>query len=369
MSTANKPYRFIISGGGTGGHIFPALAIADQIKAEAPKAEILFVGAEGKMEMQKVPEAGYKILGLPIAGIQRSLTLKNLAFPFKLLNSLKQAKTIVRNFKPDAVIGVGGYASGPTLRAASNAGIPCFLQEQNSYAGLTNKWLKNKVQRICVAYEGMDKYFPAEKLQLTGNPVRKGLMTLPAKEKALQFYELTSEKPVILVLGGSLGARVINESIIKQLSLLEKADVQVLWQTGKLYHKEMLIRAAKADTSKIKVLEFIKEMETAYAAADIIISRAGALSVSELAIIGKPVIFVPSSGVAEDHQTKNANSLVQKDAAILITDHQAVDELIPRALELLKDEELQKELAENIKKLAKPNATEDIVRIIFSMIK
>lgn len=369
MSTVNKPYRFIISGGGTGGHIFPALAIADQIKAEAQDAEILFVGAEGKMEMQKVPEAGYKIMGLPIAGIQRSLTLKNLAFPFKLLNSLKQAKTIVRNFKPDAVIGVGGYASGPTLRAASNAGIPCFLQEQNSYAGLTNKWLKNKVQKICVAYERMDQYFPAEKLQITGNPVRKGLMNLPTKEKALAHYELTAEKPVILVLGGSLGARVINESVVMQLPLLEKADVQLLWQTGKLYHQEMLLRAAKADSSKIKVLEFIKEMEVAYAAADIIISRAGALSVSELAIIGKPVIFVPSSGVAEDHQTKNANSLVQKDAAILITDHQAVDELIPRALELLNDKDLQKELAENIKKLAKPNATEDIVKIIFSMIK
>ncbi|MBK6266962.1 undecaprenyldiphospho-muramoylpentapeptide beta-N-acetylglucosaminyltransferase [Marivirga sp. S37H4] len=369
MSQTQKPYRFIISGGGTGGHIFPALAIADQIKLEAPDSEILFVGAESKMEMQKVPEAGYKILGLPIAGIQRSLTLKNLAFPFKLLNSLRQAKKIVKNFKPDAVIGVGGYASGPTLRAASNAGIPCFLQEQNSYAGLTNKWLKNKVQKICVAYEGMEKYFPASKLQITGNPVRKGLMNLPDKETALKHYKLSAETPVILVLGGSLGARVINESVMKHLPLLKESNVQMLWQTGKLYHQEMLVRANQPDNSPIKVLEFIKEMEMAYATADIIVSRAGALSVSELAIIGKPVIFVPSSGVAEDHQTKNANSLVQKDAAILVTDQEAVEVLIPKALDLLEDEELKNELATNIKKLARPNATEDIVKIIFSMIK
>ncbi len=369
MSGNQKPYRFIISGGGTGGHIFPALAIADRIKLEAPDSEILFVGAEGKMEMQKVPEAGYKILGLPIAGIQRSLTIKNLTFPFKLLNSLRQAKTIVKNFKPDAVIGVGGYASGPTLRAASNAGIPCFIQEQNSYAGLTNKWLKNKVQKICVAYEGMEKYFPADKLQITGNPVRTGLMNLPQKEAALKHYNLSADKPVILVLGGSLGARVINESVMKHLPLLQKSNVQMLWQTGKLYHKEMLVRADLPADSPIKILEFIKEMEMAYAAADIIVSRAGALSVSELAIIGKPVIFVPSSGVAEDHQTKNANSLVKKDAAMLVTDHESVDVLIPRALELLQDEELKIELSENIKKLAKPNATEDIVKIIFSMLK
>lgn len=369
MSQEHKPYRFIISGGGTGGHIFPALAIADQIKLEKPDSEILFVGADGKMEMLKVPEAGYKILGLPIAGIQRSLSIKNLAFPFKLLNSLRQAKAIVKNFKPDAVIGVGGYASGPTLRAASNVGIPCFLQEQNSYAGLTNKWLKNKVQKICVAYEGMDKYFPAEKLQITGNPVRKGLMNLPDKTTALKHYDLKADKPVILVLGGSLGARVINESVVKQLPAIAKSHTQMIWQTGRLYHNEMLVRAESANKSQLKIVEFIKEMEMAYAAADIIISRAGALSVSELAIIGKPVIFVPSSGVAEDHQTKNANSLVAKDAAILITDQEAEKVLVPKALELLEDEDLKKELATNIKQLAKPNATEDIVKIIFSMIK
>jgi UDP-N-acetylglucosamine--N-acetylmuramyl-(pentapeptide) pyrophosphoryl-undecaprenol N-acetylglucosamine transferase len=365
----HKPYRFIISGGGTGGHIFPALAIADQIKLEKPDSEILFVGAEGKMEMQKVPEAGYKIFGLPIAGIQRSLSLKNLAFPFKLLNSLRQAKTIVKNFKPDAVIGVGGYASGPVLRAASNAGISCFIQEQNSYAGLTNKWLKNKVQKICVAYEGMEKYFPSEKLQITGNPVRKGLMHLPDKAVALLHYGLTADKPVLLVLGGSLGARVINESIVKQLPAIAKSNVQIIWQTGRLYHNEMLVRAESANKSQLKIVEFIKEMEMAYAAADIIVSRAGALSVSELAIVGKPVIFVPSSGVAEDHQTKNANSLVVKDAAILVTDQEAEKELIPKAFELLENEELKNELASNIKQLAMPNATEDIVKIIFSMIK
>lgn len=364
-----KPYRFILSGGGTGGHIFPALAIADEIKKQLPNAEILFVGAEGKMEMQKVPEAGYKIFGLPIAGIQRSLTLKNLSFPFKLLNSLRQAKKIVKNFKPDAVIGVGGYASGPTLRAASNLGIPCLLQEQNSYAGLTNKWLKKKVKQICVAYEGMDKYFPASKLNLTGNPIRKNLLDLPDRSKAMKSFDLDENKKTILVLGGSLGARTINESIAQNLDLLAKEDFQMLWQTGKLYHNEMLTRSENADKKQLKVLEFIKNMDEAYAAADIIITRAGALSVSELQVVGKPVIFVPSPNVAEDHQTKNAQALTQEDAALMVTDAQAVKELLPKAFELLKDTEKQKQLSENIKKMAKPKATENIVSIIFKMIE
>lgn len=364
-----KPYRFILSGGGTGGHIFPALAIADEIKKQMVNAEILFVGAEGKMEMQKVPEAGYKIFGLPIAGIQRSLTLKNLSFPFKLLNSLKQAKKIVKNFKPDAVIGVGGYASGPTLRAASSLGIPCLLQEQNSYAGLTNKWLKNKVKQICVAYEGMEKYFPSPKLNLTGNPVRKNLLDLPDRSTALKSFDLNADKKTILVLGGSLGARTINESIVQNLDLLAKQDYQMLWQTGKLYHKEMLVRSENADKKQLKVLEFIKNMDEAYAAADVIISRAGALSVSELQVVGKPVIFVPSPNVAEDHQTKNAQALVKENAALMVKDTDAVDDLLPIAFKLLQDKEKQNELSENIKKMAKPKATEEIVSIIFKMIE
>ncbi|HET8860516.1 undecaprenyldiphospho-muramoylpentapeptide beta-N-acetylglucosaminyltransferase [Marivirga sp.] len=365
----HKPYRFILSGGGTGGHIFPALAIADEIKKQLPNAEILFVGAEGKMEMQKVPEAGYKIFGLPMAGIQRSLTLKNLSFPFKLMNSLKQAKKIVKNFKPDAVIGVGGYASGPTLRAASNLGIPCLLQEQNSYAGLTNKWLKKKVKQICVAYEGMDKYFPVSKLNVTGNPIRKNLLTLPDRSKAIKSFDLDENKKTILVLGGSLGARTINESIAQNLDLLAKQDYQMLWQTGRLYHNEMLTRSENADSKQLKVLEFIKNMDEAYAAADIIITRAGALSVSELQVVGKPVIFVPSPNVAEDHQTKNAQALVKENAALMVTDNKAVKDLLPEAFELLKDTEKQKELSENIKKMAKPKATENIVSIIFKMIE
>jgi len=364
-----KPYRFILSGGGTGGHIFPALAIADEIKSQMPNAEILFVGAEGKMEMQKVPEAGYKIFGLPIAGIQRSLSIKNLSFPFKLLNSLKQAKKIVKNFKPDAVIGVGGYASGPTLRAASNLGIPCLLQEQNSYAGLTNKWLRKKVKQICVAYDGMEKYFPQSKLNITGNPIRKDLLNLPAKKEALKSFDLEEGKKTILVLGGSLGARTINESIVQNLELLNNDNIQMLWQTGRLYHKEMLSRSDKANEDNVKILEFIKNMGAAYAAADIIISRAGALSVSELAVVAKPVVFVPSPNVAEDHQTKNAMALVKENAAEIVKDENSIKELLPTTLSLLQNEDKQTELAKNIKKMAKPNATQDIVSIIFKMIE
>lgn len=366
--TAQRPYRFIVSGGGTGGHIFPALAIADQIKSMHADAEILFVGAEGKMEMQKVPEAGYKILGLPIAGIQRSLTLKNLAFPFKLLNSLNQAKKIVNNFKPDAVIGVGGYASGPILRAASKAGVPCLLQEQNSYAGLTNKWLKNKVKRICVAYEGMDKYFPKAKLHLTGNPIRKKFLALPTKEEAYKRLALKAGKPTIFVMGGSLGARTLNESVFQYLESIDQLEVNVIWQCGKFYESEFEVRLENMPSDYIKLMPFIKEMEMAYAAADIIISRAGALSVSELAVVGKPVIFVPSPNVAEDHQTKNAKSLLVKDAAILVKDSEAIEDLMPRAFRLLNDQEQRQMLSANIKALAKPTATEDIVNHIFSMI-
>lgn len=367
--TEQKPYRFIISGGGTGGHIYPALAIADQIKMVHPTAEILFVGAEGKMEMQKIPQAGYKILGLPIAGIQRSLTLKNLSFPFKLLNSLHQAKKIVKNFKPDAAIGVGGYASGPTLRAASSAKIPCLLQEQNSYAGLTNKWLKNKVKFICVAYNGMEAYFPKEKLKLTGNPVRKSLIKLPTKEAAYKALNLVSDSPTIMVMGGSLGARTLNESVLKYLKEIKEAKVNLIWQCGKFYENEMIERSKPHASEYIKLMPYIENMEMAYAAADLFVSRSGALSVSELAVVGKPVIFVPSPNVAEDHQTKNAKSLVQHEAAMLVKDGEAIENLIPQALHLLEDKEKCQVLATNIKQMAKPNATEDIVEIIMSMIR
>jgi UDP-N-acetylglucosamine--N-acetylmuramyl-(pentapeptide) pyrophosphoryl-undecaprenol N-acetylglucosamine transferase len=366
--TVQRPYRFIVSGGGTGGHIFPALAIADQLKVIYADAEILFVGAEGKMEMQKVPEAGYKILGLPIAGIQRSLSLKNLVFPFKLLNSLNQANKIVKNFRPDAVIGVGGYASGPILRAASNAGIPCLLQEQNSYAGLTNKWLKNKVKKICVAYEGMDKYFPMSKLHLTGNPIRKKFLSLPSKEEAYRNLRLRRGRPTIFVMGGSLGARTLNESVFQYLESIEKLEVNVIWQCGKFYENEFIVRLEHKLTDFIKLKPFIEEMEMAYAAADIIISRAGALSVSELAVVGKPVIFVPSPNVAEDHQTKNAQSFVMNEAALLVKDSEAIEDLMPTAFNLLKNEGQQQMLKANIKAMAKPQATEDIVNHIISII-
>jgi len=366
---SQKPYRFIISGGGTGGHIYPAIAIADCIKQKQPAAEILFVGAEGKMEMQKVPAAGYKIFGLPIAGIQRSLTLKNLSFPFKLLSSLRQARKIVRNFKPDAVVGVGGYASGPILRAASSAGVPCLLQEQNSYAGLTNKWLKNKVQHICVAYEGMEAYFPEQKLKLTGNPVREGLMDLPKKDEAYKVFNLTAARPTIMLMGGSLGARTLNESVLNFLAEINEAEVNFIWQCGKFYENEMLERSKKDIGAYIKLMPYIENMEMAYAAADLIISRSGALSVSELAIVGKPVIFVPSPNVAEDHQTKNAKSLVDNDAALLIKDSEAVEQLVPEALALLSDKERCAELATNISRMAKPNATTAIVETLLSMVK
>jgi UDP-N-acetylglucosamine--N-acetylmuramyl-(pentapeptide) pyrophosphoryl-undecaprenol N-acetylglucosamine transferase len=360
----------LISGGGTGGHIYPALAIANAWMEKHPGSEILFVGAEGKMEMQKVPEAGYTIKGLPVAGLQRSFTLANLSFPFKLWKSLKMATTIVNEFKPQLVVGVGGYASGPVLYAAQSKGIPTLLQEQNSYAGLTNKLLAKKAATICVAYPEMDRFFPKEKIKVTGNPVRKDLLDLSGKRVlGLQKFGLDASRKTVLVLGGSLGARTLNQAMVKHMADLEKAGYQVLWQSGKFYFKEMEAALKQAGLTHIHLREFIREMDLAYAAADLIVSRAGALSVSELCLVGKPVIFVPSPNVAEDHQTKNASACVKQGAAVLLPDAEAVELLKKTIDSLLQDEKQASALAENIKKLAMPNAATAIVSELERIIK
>lgn len=365
----NRPYRFMISGGGTGGHIYPAIAVANEIKRRYEDAEILFVGAKGRMEMTKVPEAGYKIEGLWISGLQRRLTIDNLSFPLKVVHSFLAAKRLVSSFKPDAVVGFGGYASGPTMLAATGKKIPAMVQEQNSHAGITNKKLGNKARKVCVAYENMDRYFPKEKIVITGNPVRRDILEVDSKnEKALKHFNLSANKKTILVLGGSLGARTINNSVIGQLQKVVDADVQLIWQTGKFYHAEMTAKANNFDLSNIRVMEFIKEMDLAYAAADLVVSRAGALSISELCLVGKPVILVPSANVAEDHQTKNAMALVVKDAAVMVKDSEAENNMIPEALNLLADNDKQKSLGANIKKMGKPNAAEDIVNELMSIV-
>jgi UDP-N-acetylglucosamine--N-acetylmuramyl-(pentapeptide) pyrophosphoryl-undecaprenol N-acetylglucosamine transferase len=351
-------YRFILSGGGTGGHIYPAVAIANELKKRHPDAQFLFVGAEDRMEMEKVPQAGYKIIGLQIAGFQRKLTRKNLSFPFKLIKSLRKAGNIVSEFKPDVVIGTGGFASGPVLKVASGRGIPCVLQEQNSYAGVTNKLLKNKVAKICVAYDGMDAFFPSEKIIKTGNPVRGNLADIScSKNDSLGFYRLSLRNPTLLVLGGSLGSRRINQLIESKLEFFKKFDIQVIWQCGKLYYEEY----KKYQSDTVKVEDFMNRMDFAYTAADMIISRAGAGSVSELSIVGKPTIFIPSPNVAEDHQTKNAQALVDENAAILIKEHD-LDADFEKVLEdLFLSQDKQVELGANLKKLALPKATEHIV--------
>lgn len=360
----------IISGGGTGGHVYPAIAIANAFKTRFPEAEILFVGAKGKMEMQKVPEAGYTIKGLWISGLQRKLTLDNLSFPLKVVDSLLKSKKIIKRFKPHAAVGVGGYASGPLLRMAVKHKIPAIVQEQNSYAGLTNKMLARKVQKICVAYPQMDRFFPAEKVVLTGNPVRKDITELTNKrDTGLSHFGLRADRPVLLVLGGSLGARTLNDSMILNIQKLIDAQVQVLWQCGKFYHAEMQNKLSQVPQNDlVKLFEFLKEMDLAYAVADVVISRAGALSVSELSIAGKPTIFVPSPNVAEDHQTKNAQAMVENKAAVLVKDVEAREVLIDRAIELLKDEEKKAQLSKNIKAMAKPNAANEIVDEIVKLI-
>jgi len=359
-------YRFILSGGGTGGHIYPAIAIADELKRRHPDAKFLFVGAKDRMEMEKVPQAGYDIEGLWITGLQRKLTLKNLMFPFKLMSSLVKAGKIVRKFRPDAVIGTGGFASGPTLRVASGRGIPCVLQEQNSYAGITNKLLKNKVAKICVAYDHMNRFFPADKIVKTGNPVRGDLVeNFKDKSEALYHFGLDTQKSTLLILGGSLGARRINQLIANHLDLFKNLDIQLIWQCGKLY----IEKYKKYESASVKVLDFVNRMDYAYAAADTIISRAGAGSVSELCIVGKPVLFIPSPNVAEDHQTKNAQALVAENAALMIRESSLEEQFENVFTELQKNRWKQKELGANIKKLALPNATSDIVDEVMKLVK
>jgi len=359
-------YRFILSGGGTGGHIYPAIAIANELKKRHPDAEFLFVGAKDRMEMEKVPKAGYKIEGLWITGLQRKLTLKNLMFPFKLISSLLKSRKIVSRFRPDAVVGTGGFASGPLLKVASGRGIQCVLQEQNSYAGMTNKLLKDKVAKICVAYDGMEKFFPMDKIVKTGNPVRGDLVEMKIdKNDAIDFFGLDSAKKTLLVLGGSLGARRINQLIEKKLDFFKLKGLQVVWQCGKLYYEQY----KKHDSKSVKVFDFLNKMDFAYSAADYIISRAGAGSVSELCIVGKPTFFIPSPNVAEDHQTKNAQALVSENAALMLKEKDLDETFETVFSELVQSEEKQNELSKNIKKLALPNATKHIVDEIEKLLK
>lgn len=356
--------KVIVSGGGTGGHIFPAIAIADAIKEQLPEADILFVGAEGRMEMEKVPAAGYSIVGLWISGLQRSLTLKNLSFPFKVIHSTWKARKIIREFKPHVVIGVGGYASGPTVRAAASLKIPIILQEQNSYPGITNKLLAKRADFICVAYSGMEKFFPKEKIIITGNPVRKDILTTSiTKEEAIRHFNLDPTKPVILSVGGSLGAGTLNRSISGGLDAFDKAGVQVLWQTGKFYAENSTNAVKAAGIDCVKPMAFINRMDMAYAAADIVISRAGAIAISELCLKGKPSILVPSPNVAEDHQTRNAMALVQSNAAIMVADNKAENELVNMAISLASDKNKQTVLASNIAKLGMPDSAREIANL------
>jgi len=364
-----KPIRIIISGGGTGGHIFPALSIARAVQRRESNAEILFVGAHDKMEMEKVPAAGYKIVGLPVAGFHRKLTLKNLTFFPKLIISLAKCRSIIKAFKPDVVVGVGGFASGPLLWTAQRMKIPTVIQEQNSYAGVTNKLLASKAKKICVAYLNMERYFPANKIVNTGNPVRKDLQSIKSKSiEAMQHFNLKDDKKTLLVIGGSLGARTINESIAENLDELIHKDMQVIWQTGKYFYDTAIQELDAFQKHSIQVHPFINRMDLAFSAADYIISRAGAGTISELCIVGKPVILVPSPNVAEDHQTKNAMSLADVNAAILVKDKEAKTTLVPQLMKLIADDNRNVELRVNIQKLAKPNADELIVDEIFKLI-
>ena len=365
-------YKIIISGGGTGGHIYPAIAIAKKILEISKDSEILFVGAKGRMEMEKVPEEGFEIVGLNVVGIQRSMSinaiLKNLKFPFLLLKSFIHARKIIKDFQPNIVVGVGGYASGPTLRMAHSLKIPTLIQEQNSYAGLTNKWLSKKTKKICVAYENMNQFFETNKLVLTGNPVRKDIENLDAKLlDAKTYFKVSKNEKVILVLGGSLGAKSINEGILNSINTLKDQPIKLLWQVGKRYFDSIENQLNQINIPNVKALAFIKRMDLAYSLADLVISRAGALSISELTLAGKPSILVPSPNVSEDHQTKNAMSLVNKSAAILVEDKDT-DSLLRTALDLLKQENQLNTISKNAKKMGKPNASEDIVNEIFKLI-
>ncbi|REE83027.1 UDP-N-acetylglucosamine-N-acetylmuramylpentapeptide N-acetylglucosamine transferase [Lutibacter oceani] len=357
--------NIILSGGGTGGHIYPAVSIANELKGKYPEAKFLFVGAKDRMEMEKVPQAGYEIKGLWISGLQRSLSLKNLAFPFKLISSLWNAFRIIKRFKPTIVIGTGGFASGPTLYAASLKGVKTLIQEQNSYPGITNKLLSKKANKICVAYDGLERFFPSEKIIKTGNPVRQDLLDVASKkEEANIFFKLKSDKKTLVIIGGSLGARAINNLIEKHINWLVENKIQVIWQTGKLYYDEF---KKYDDLEGVQTHAFLNRMDLTYAAADVLISRAGASSISELCIVGKPVIFIPSPNVAEDHQTKNALSVVTKNAALLLKESE-LKMFKTMFLGLINDVELQQKLSKNIKALALPNATKDIVKEIEKLI-
>jgi len=356
--------RVIISGGGTGGHIFPAISIADQIKERNPKAKILFIGALGKMEMQRVPKAGYRISGLPIAGFQRKFTWSNFLLPIKIIKSLLKARKLIKNFKPQVVIGVGGYASGPTLKMANMMNIPTVIQEQNSFPGKTNRMLSKGSSAICCAYEGVRRFFPEEKIILTGNPIRKKVVDIAGKKKqAITFFRLDSNKKTVLVIGGSLGAKSLNKCLRKNRKLLNKSDIQIIWQCGKLYHEKLSVIFKMGKYENIHLHQFIDRMDLAYCAADIIVSRAGAISVSELCVVGKPIILVPSPNVTDDHQTKNAMELVSKDAAILVQDLDVKSSLITAIFDLVENDELKSSLSSQILKLSITNASERIVDV------
>ncbi|MBE9575283.1 undecaprenyldiphospho-muramoylpentapeptide beta-N-acetylglucosaminyltransferase [Flavobacterium proteolyticum] len=360
-----KKPRFIISGGGTGGHIYPAVAIANELKSRFPEAEFLFVGAKDKMEMQKVPQAGYAIKGLWISGIQRKLTLDNAMFPFKLLSSMWNSFRIIKSFKPDVVIGTGGFASGAVLKVASMLNIPTVIQEQNSYPGITNKLLAKKANKICVAYENLERFFPKDKMILTGNPVRQDLINEASKSEAIAYFKLDANKKTLLVLGGSLGARRINQLIEKELDFLLSQNIQIIWQCGKLYLNDY---SKYNEKDNVQVVAFIDRMDLVYAAADVVISRSGASSVSELCIVGKPTIFIPSPNVAEDHQTKNAKAISDKKGAILIRESELETQFETVFSDLISNESKQAELSQNIKKLALPNATKQIADEIMKLV-
>jgi UDP-N-acetylglucosamine--N-acetylmuramyl-(pentapeptide) pyrophosphoryl-undecaprenol N-acetylglucosamine transferase len=364
-----KINRVILSGGGTGGHIFPALSIANEIKKRYPDAEILFVGALGRMEMEKIPAAGYKIVGLPVMGFPRKPGLKIFTFFNKLMQSASMAKKIVNEFKPEIAIGVGGFASGPILRAAANRKIPTLIQEQNSYAGITNKILSRKVNSICVAYDNMDRFFPSKKIILTGNPVRENLLTsIQNKNEALEYFGLSGNERVVLIVGGSLGARSINNAVLKNLDVIAKSGIQVIWQTGAIYFERIQAEIQGKKPENLQVHQFLSRMDLAYSVADVVISRAGAGTISELCLVGKPAILVPSPNVSEDHQTKNAMALVDKDAAVMITDTEIDKKLFPVAFDLVNNTELCQLMATNIKILAKPEATKTIVNEVEKLI-
>jgi len=358
--------RVIISGGGTGGHIFPAVSIANALKERDKNTEILFVGAEGKMEMEKVPAAGYKIVGLPVAGFQRRLTFKNITFFFKLAASMRMAKKVVKDFRPDCVVGVGGYASGPVLRVATKLKIPTLIQEQNSFPGVTNRILSKKVNTICVAYPDMERFFPAEKIVLTGNPIRQNLLNMVGRQEAAGYFGLDPERMVVFVTGGSLGARTINEGILDGYKKLVEEGIQIIWQTGKYYYNNIVAEVRESES--LKIMAFVDKMEAAFSLADVVVSRAGASSISEIAMLNKATVFVPSPNVSEDHQTKNAMALVKENAAILVKDAEVKAKLVDEILALIKDEEKLMMLEKNVNKFAKPDASEHIVDELMKLV-